>query len=220
MISTIAVHQPPPTSSHPANSPASCLLPASSSSSLSTRRVLENLQFLDLTDCLSLEDSGVKMIVETCPQLNYLYMRRCANITGKYFFGLCMWAYREVLFAYERDDHDKEPRQQCEQPCTAVLEQYSSCALPDCFSKTCDPSLWLIAWRPPRSTKICAFLGRLWWNRAKEEWMEEEKELEPLTPPPSLTLCSFFLHLSMRVPNKQRFSGGKGKGGGGALPFA
>ena len=46
------------------------------------RRLL-NLQYLDLTDCTSLEDSGLKMIVECCPQLLYLFMRRCSTLTGK-----------------------------------------------------------------------------------------------------------------------------------------
>jgi F-box/leucine-rich repeat protein 7 len=38
---------------------------------------------LDLTDCASLEDSGLKMVVENCPQLIYLFLRRCSGITGK-----------------------------------------------------------------------------------------------------------------------------------------
>ena len=46
------------------------------------RRLL-NLQYLDLTDCTSLEDSGLKMIVECCPQLLYLFLRRCTTISGK-----------------------------------------------------------------------------------------------------------------------------------------
>ncbi len=93
MISTIAVHQPP---SLPPNATGTSPRPTSSRHRLSAaspspssgpqfRRLLPNLQFLDLTDCVSLEDSGVKMVVETCPQLLYLFMRRCSNITG----GFC-----------------------------------------------------------------------------------------------------------------------------------
>lgn len=41
------------------------------------------LQYLDLTDCPSLQDSGLRVIVRNCPQLAYLYLRRCMQITGK-----------------------------------------------------------------------------------------------------------------------------------------
>ena len=86
MISTIGVHQPPPPtpSAHPrrgAISPMPQML---------FKRQL-NLQFLDLTDCLSLEDTGLKMIVEACPQLLYLFLRRCTNVTGKSQTVLCAW---------------------------------------------------------------------------------------------------------------------------------
>lgn len=40
------------------------------------------LQYLDLTDCSALEDGGLKIIVCNCPQLVYLYLRRCVKITG------------------------------------------------------------------------------------------------------------------------------------------
>ena len=86
MISTIGVHQPPPPtpSAHPrrgAISPMPQML---------FKRQL-NLQFLDLTDCLSLEDTGLKMIVEACPQLLYLFLRRCTNVTGKSQTVLSEW---------------------------------------------------------------------------------------------------------------------------------
>merc|ERR1712223_1831506 len=68
MISTIKVHQPPPTP-NPATRGAT---------TLPTRR-LEQLQYLDLTACTSLEDTGLKMVVESCPQLLYLFMRRCTT---------------------------------------------------------------------------------------------------------------------------------------------
>ncbi|KAE8746739.1 hypothetical protein FOCC_FOCC006487 [Frankliniella occidentalis] len=42
------------------------------------------LQYLDLTDCEALEDAGLRVVVRNCPQLVYLYLRRCINITGKY----------------------------------------------------------------------------------------------------------------------------------------
>lgn len=44
------------------------------------RRLL--LQYLDLTDCASIQDSGLKIIVRNCPLLVYLYLRRCVQITG------------------------------------------------------------------------------------------------------------------------------------------
>ena len=74
MISTIKVHQPPPTP-NPAVRGATGSLPI---------RRLDHLQYLDLTDCISLEDTGLKMVVETCPQLLYLFLRRCTSITGDF----------------------------------------------------------------------------------------------------------------------------------------
>ena len=47
------------------------------------RRLL--LQYLDLTDCTALDDVGLKIVVKNCPQLVYLYLRRCIQITGKIF---------------------------------------------------------------------------------------------------------------------------------------
>lgn len=41
------------------------------------------LQYLDLTDCCSIEDAGLRMIVKNCPQLLHFYLRRCVNITGE-----------------------------------------------------------------------------------------------------------------------------------------
>eukprot|EP00095_Tigriopus_kingsejongensis_P010599 maker-scaffold818_size92908-snap-gene-0.24 protein:Tk10599 transcript:maker-scaffold818_size92908-snap-gene-0.24-mRNA-1 annotation:"f-box lrr-repeat protein 7" len=82
MISTIAVHQPPQPPIHQV--PTRLM-------QLPQRRSL-NLQYLDLTDCASLEDSGLKMIVETCPQLLYLFLRRCQSITDvgiKYIGSYC-----------------------------------------------------------------------------------------------------------------------------------
>ncbi|KAJ8953283.1 hypothetical protein NQ318_015865 [Aromia moschata] len=39
------------------------------------------LQYLDLTDCVAIQDSGLRVIVRNCPQLAYLYLRRCVQIT-------------------------------------------------------------------------------------------------------------------------------------------
>ena len=90
MISTIGVHQPPQTPAiRSANNSASYnhtiqhYNPLALNGIVQPERRLLNLQFLDLTDCTSLEDSGLKMIVECCPQLLYLFMRRCSTITGK-----------------------------------------------------------------------------------------------------------------------------------------
>ena len=102
MISTIGVHQPPPmppppsstsaTMGHPMRrlqspsaSPAAAMMtlqPSGGAASAPFCRRQLGLTCLDLTDCVSVEDSGLKMIVETCPQLQYLFLRRCVNITG------------------------------------------------------------------------------------------------------------------------------------------
>ena len=42
------------------------------------------LQYIDLTDCVSLEDTGIQMIVRSCAQLTCIYLRRCVHITGKH----------------------------------------------------------------------------------------------------------------------------------------
>ena len=104
MISTIGVHQPPPMPPPPSSSASSSsatmghpmrrqahsaspammtLQPNGAVGAPFCRRQL-GLTCLDLTDCVSVEDSGLKMIVETCPQLQYLFLRRCVNITGDY----------------------------------------------------------------------------------------------------------------------------------------
>lgn len=46
------------------------------------RRLL--LQYLDLTDCTAITDNGLKIIVKNCPQLIFVYLRRCIQITGIY----------------------------------------------------------------------------------------------------------------------------------------
>uniref|UniRef100_A0A1B0G6R9 F-box domain-containing protein n=1 Tax=Glossina morsitans morsitans TaxID=37546 RepID=A0A1B0G6R9_GLOMM len=60
------------------------------------RRLL--LQYLDLTDCTSINDAGLKIIVKNCPQLIYLYLRRCVRISDaglKYVPSFCI-ALREL----------------------------------------------------------------------------------------------------------------------------
>ncbi|XP_032790547.2 LOW QUALITY PROTEIN: F-box/LRR-repeat protein 7 [Daphnia magna] len=50
------------------------------------------LQYIDLTDCVSLEDSGIQMIVRSCAQLTCIYLRRCVHITDlgvKYLASYC-----------------------------------------------------------------------------------------------------------------------------------
>ncbi|TRY69163.1 hypothetical protein TCAL_13793 [Tigriopus californicus] len=94
MVSTIAVHQPPqlPNTLVPSRS---MQIPHQYHHPLHQQHLLRrslNLQYLDLTDCTSMEDSGLKMIVETCPQLLYLFLRRCQNITDvgvKYISSYC-----------------------------------------------------------------------------------------------------------------------------------
>lgn len=54
------------------------------------RRLL--LQYLDLTDCCAIGDDGLKVIVRNCPQLLYLYLRRCMQISGE-FGGAARIAY-------------------------------------------------------------------------------------------------------------------------------
>ncbi|XP_060516149.1 F-box/LRR-repeat protein 7-like [Cylas formicarius] len=39
------------------------------------------LQYLDLTDCVVMQDGGLRIVVQNCPQLAYLYLRRCIQIT-------------------------------------------------------------------------------------------------------------------------------------------
>ena len=56
---------------------------ANNLSSNSRPQLYLQLQYLDLTDCVSLEDTGIQMIVRSCAQLTCLYLRRCVHITGK-----------------------------------------------------------------------------------------------------------------------------------------
>ena len=44
------------------------------------------LQYLDVSDCPAVDDTSVRLAVENCTQLQYLFLRRCTNITGYYNF--------------------------------------------------------------------------------------------------------------------------------------
>ncbi|XP_015908575.1 F-box/LRR-repeat protein 7 [Parasteatoda tepidariorum] len=51
------------------------------------------LQFLDLTDCHSLDDFGLKTVARNSPQISHLYLRRCVQITDcgvKAISSFCM----------------------------------------------------------------------------------------------------------------------------------
>ena len=41
------------------------------------------LQFLDMSDCSRLDDTSLRLVVESCPQLQFLYLRRCTQISGQ-----------------------------------------------------------------------------------------------------------------------------------------
>ena len=41
------------------------------------------LQYLDVSDCPAVDDTSVRLAVENCTQLLYLFLRRCTNITGE-----------------------------------------------------------------------------------------------------------------------------------------
>ena len=106
MISTIGVHQPPQAPGIRSNNVSASYnhqnynLTLNGISTQPDRRLL-NLQYLDLTDCTSLEDSGLKMIVECCPQLLYLFMRRCSAITGKNLyqvFNAINYLYKAIRY--------------------------------------------------------------------------------------------------------------------------
>lgn len=56
-------------------------------SSSSRPQLYLQLQYLDLTDCMSLEDTGIQMIVRSCARLTCLYLRRCVHTTGKEFLN-------------------------------------------------------------------------------------------------------------------------------------
>ncbi|XP_047205042.1 F-box/LRR-repeat protein 7-like [Girardinichthys multiradiatus] len=42
-----------------------------------------SIHFLDMTDCFSLEDEGLRTIASHCPRLTHLYLRRCSRLTDE-----------------------------------------------------------------------------------------------------------------------------------------
>ncbi len=64
------------------------------------RRLL--LQYLDLTDCCSINDEGLKTIVYNCPQLVYLYLRRCVQITGEFDLNFILDIHLPVMKIFAR----------------------------------------------------------------------------------------------------------------------
>ncbi|KAJ3611761.1 hypothetical protein NHX12_021775 [Muraenolepis orangiensis] len=42
-----------------------------------------SISFLDMSDCLSLEDEGLRIIASHCPRLTHLYLRRCPRLTDE-----------------------------------------------------------------------------------------------------------------------------------------
>ena len=41
-----------------------------------------SLVHLDMSECSSLDDTGLHMIVLNCQLMTHLYLRKCSNITG------------------------------------------------------------------------------------------------------------------------------------------
>ena len=41
-----------------------------------------SLVHLDMSECASLDDTGLNMIVLNCPLMTHLYLRKCSSITG------------------------------------------------------------------------------------------------------------------------------------------
>ena len=40
------------------------------------------LSYLDMSECSSLDDTGLQLVVLSCPNLTHLYLRKCLNISG------------------------------------------------------------------------------------------------------------------------------------------
>ena len=41
------------------------------------------LTHLDLTDCTRLDDQSLRLILEASSNIEFLYVRRCSNLTGE-----------------------------------------------------------------------------------------------------------------------------------------
>ena len=118
MISTIKVHQPPPTP-NPAMRGATVTQPL---------RRLENLQYLDLTDCASLEDTGLKMVVETCPQLLYLFLRRCTAISGNFFIATRFFSPKIAKKLLKKGPNSEFCQVKLEQFSGKLVQNFGKCA--------------------------------------------------------------------------------------------
>ena len=69
------------------------------------------LQYLDLSDCNAVDDTSVRLAVENCTQLQYLFIRRCTALTGTvgtvyctvdYSFLYCTQRYSRYSVLYSR----------------------------------------------------------------------------------------------------------------------
>ena len=65
------------------NSCLSAGCPMVSSLNLGRRGESHPLAYLDMSECSSLDDTGLQMVVLSCPNLSHLYLRKCVNISGK-----------------------------------------------------------------------------------------------------------------------------------------
>ncbi len=54
------------------------------------------LQYLDLADCLRVDDSSLAAIARSAPNLLQLYLRRCSNVTGKKENDILFSALKEL----------------------------------------------------------------------------------------------------------------------------
>ena len=63
------------------------------------RRTLP-LQYLDMSDCADVDDTSLRLIVENCPQLQYLYLRRCYRVTGTGLLSFSTRLNGVVLLVY------------------------------------------------------------------------------------------------------------------------
>ena len=41
------------------------------------------LHYLDMSDCPRLDDTALRLVVDSCPQIQFLFLRRCTQITGR-----------------------------------------------------------------------------------------------------------------------------------------
>ncbi|XP_063062610.1 F-box/LRR-repeat protein 7 [Engraulis encrasicolus] len=72
-VTCISLAQDPPVAPTTAPSPSPC----------PQRCQQISIRYLDMTDCFSLEDEGVRTIASHCPRLTHLYLRRCQRLTDE-----------------------------------------------------------------------------------------------------------------------------------------